>query len=185
MRRVFLWAARNWWLKERLPRFGFMRRAVRRFMPGETIDDALTAAAPLQAAGIGTLYTRLGENLESLAEADEVAAHYTTVIDRIKAAGIDGQISVKPTQLGLDHDADACLAHLERLAAYAEANGSYLWVDMEGSAYTDATHRDLRAAARDPASDRDLPAGLPPADGRRHRTTLPARSRHPPRQGRV
>jgi proline dehydrogenase len=139
MRRVFLWAARNRWLKERLPRFGFMRRAVRRFMPGETIDAALTAAAPLQAAGIGTLYTRLGENLESLAEADEVAAHYTTVVDLIKAAGIDGQISVKPTQLGLDHDADTCLAHLERLAAYAEANGSYLWVDMEGSAYTDAT----------------------------------------------
>ncbi len=139
MRRVFLWAARNRWLKERLPRFGFMRRAVRRFMPGETLEDALTAAAPLQAAGIGTLYTRLGENLESLAEADEVAAHYMTVIDRIKATGIDGQVSVKPTQLGLDLDVDACLAHLERLAAYAEANGSYLWVDMEGSAYTDAT----------------------------------------------
>jgi proline dehydrogenase len=139
MRRVFLWAARNRWLKERLPRFGFMRRAVRRFMPGETIEDALAAAAPLQAAGIGTLYTRLGENLESLAEADAVAAHYTSVVDRIKAAGIDGEISVKPTQLGLDHDADACLAHLERLAAYAEANGSYLWIDMEGSAYTDAT----------------------------------------------
>ena len=119
MRRVFLWAARNRWLKERLPRFGFMRRAVRRFMPGETMEDALAAAAPLQAAGIGTLYTRLGENLESLAEADEVAAHYPSLIDRIKAAGIDGEISVKPTQLGLDHDADACLAHLERLAAYA------------------------------------------------------------------
>jgi proline dehydrogenase len=139
MRRVFLWAARNRWLKERLPRFAFMRRAVRRFMPGETMDDALTAAAPLQAAGIGTLYTRLGENLESLSEADEVAAHYTTLVDRIKAAGIDGEISVKPTQLGLDHDADACLALLERLAAYAAANDSYLWIDMEGSAYTDAT----------------------------------------------
>ncbi len=139
MRRVFLWAARNGWLKDHLPRLGFMRRAVRRFMPGETIDDALTAAAPLQAAGIGTLYTRLGENLESLAEADEVADHYRMVVDRIKAAGIDGEISVKPTQLGLDHDADACLAHLERLAAYAVANGSYLWIDMEGSAYTDAT----------------------------------------------
>ncbi len=139
MRRVFLWAARNRWLKERLPRFGFMRRAVRRFMPGETMDDALAAAAPLQAAGIGTMYTRLGENLESVGEADEVAAHYTTLIDRIKAAGIDGTISVKPTQLGLDHDVDTCLGHLERLAAYAAANGSYLWIDMEGSAYTEAT----------------------------------------------
>jgi proline dehydrogenase len=139
MRRVFLWAARNRWLKEHLPRFGFMRRAVRRFMPGETMDDALTAAAPLQAAGIGTMYTRLGENLESLAEADDVVAHYLTLLERIKAAGISGEISVKPTQLGLDDDADVCLAHMVRLAEAASAMGSYLWVDMEGSAYTDAT----------------------------------------------
>ena len=67
MRRVFLWAARNRWLKERLPRLRFMKRAVRRFMPGETLEDALAAALPLQAAGIGTMYTRLGENLENLA----------------------------------------------------------------------------------------------------------------------
>jgi proline dehydrogenase len=139
MRRVFLWAARNRWLKERLPRMRFMRRAVRRFMPGETLADALTAAAPLQAAGIGTMYTRLGENLEDLAAADEVAAHYLDAIDQIVAGRIDGEISVKPTQLGLDLDADACLAHLVRLAEHAAAAGSYLWIDMEGSAYVDAT----------------------------------------------
>ena len=149
MRRVFLWAARNRWLKERLPRFGFMRRAVRRFMPGETMESALTAAEPLQAAGIATMYTRLGENLESLAEADEVVAHYLELIDRIQAAGIDGEVSVKPTQLGLDEDPAVCLAHLVRLAEHAAAAGSYLWIDMEGSAYTDATielYEGLRAA---------------------------------------
>jgi proline dehydrogenase len=116
-----------------------MRRAVRRFMPGETLDDALAAARPLQAAGIGTMYTRLGENLEDLAAADEVAAHYLTVIDRIVAAGIDGEISVKPTQLGLDLDPDACFGHLVRVAEHAAAAGSYLWIDMEGSAYVEAT----------------------------------------------
>ena len=52
MRRVFLWAARNRWLREHLPRMRFMRRAVRRFMPGETLAEALGAAAPLQAVGI-------------------------------------------------------------------------------------------------------------------------------------
>jgi proline dehydrogenase len=139
MRRVFLWAARNRWLKDHLPRLGFMRRAVRRFMPGETMDDALAAAAPLQAAGIGTLYTRLGENLESLAEADAVADHYLALVDRIAAAGITGEISVKPTQLGLDEDPEVCLAHMARLAGHAAEAGSYLWVDMEGSAYTEAT----------------------------------------------
>ena len=148
MRRVFLWAARNRWLKEHLPRFRFMRRAVRRFMPGETLEDALAAALPLQAAGIGTMYTRLGENLEDLAAADEVAAHYLDAIDKIVAAGITGEISVKPTQLGLDLDADVCLGHLVRIAEHAAAAGSYLWIDMEGSAYTEATialYEQLRA----------------------------------------
>jgi proline dehydrogenase len=139
MRRVFLWAARNRWLKERLPRLRFMRRAVRRFMPGETLDDALAAAKPLQAAGIGTMYTRLGENLEDVAAADEVAAHYLTVIDKIVAAGITGEISVKPTQLGLDLDPEVCFGHLVRVAEHAAAAGSYLWIDMEGSAYVEAT----------------------------------------------
>ena len=109
MRRVFLWAARNRWLKDHLPKLPFMRRAVGRFMPGETMGAALTAAEPLQAAGIGTMYTRLGENLESLAEADGIADHYIELLDAIKAAGIRGEVSVKPTQLGLDEDPDACL----------------------------------------------------------------------------
>jgi proline dehydrogenase len=139
MRRILLWAARDRWLRENLPRFRFMRRAVRRFMPGETVEDALAAALPLQAAGIGTLYTRLGENLENVAEADEVAAHYIESIDKIVAAGIAGEVSVKPTQLGLDLDPDICLGHLERIAAHAAEVGSYLWIDMEGSAYVDAT----------------------------------------------
>ena len=139
MRRIFLWAARNRWLKERLPRMRFMRRAVRRFMPGETLADALGAAAPLQAVGIRTMYTRLGENLENLAEADEVAAHYIGALDQIVDAGIDGEISVKPTQLGLDHDPEACFQHLVRLAEHAAVKDSYLWIDMEGSAYVEAT----------------------------------------------
>jgi len=139
MRRVFLWAARNRWLKERLPKFRFMRRAVRRFMPGETLADALAAALPLQAAGIATMYTRLGENIEHVDEAEEVAAHYIDAIDRIVAAGITGEVSVKPTQLGLDLDPDLCLGHLVRIAEHAAAAGSYLWIDMEGSAYCEAT----------------------------------------------
>jgi len=139
MRRVFLWAARNRWLKDHLPKLPFMRRAVGRFMPGETMAAALAAAGPLQAAGIGSMYTRLGENLESLAEADAIAAHYHELLDAIKAAGLDGEISVKPTQLGLDDDPDVCLAHLVKLAEHATTTGSYVWVDMEGSDYTEAT----------------------------------------------
>ncbi|MGH2477947.1 MAG: proline dehydrogenase family protein [Candidatus Limnocylindrales bacterium] len=141
MRRLFLWAARNGWLKERLPRLWFMRRAVRRFMPGETLESALDAAGPLESAGIGSMYTKLGENLTSLVEADAVAEHYIGVFDAIAARGYHGEVSVKPTQLGLDLDEDRALAHLTRLAAHASSTGSYLWIDMEGSAYVEATIR--------------------------------------------
>jgi proline dehydrogenase len=141
MRRLFLWAARNGWLKTRLPRFRFMKRAVRRFMPGETLEAALDAAAPLEAAGIGTMYTRLGENLTSLDEADEVADHYIAVFDAIVARGYRGEVSVKPTQLGLDLDEERTLVHLTRLAEKAAETGSYLWIDMEGSDYVESTIR--------------------------------------------
>ncbi len=141
IRRLFLWAARNAWLKRRLPSLPFMQRAVRRFMPGETMASAMDAAAPLQAAGIATMYTRLGENLTSLAEADEVADHYIAVLDEIRARGLDGEVSVKPTQLGLDLDEDRTLEHLIRIAEHAATTGSYLWIDMEGSDYVEATIR--------------------------------------------
>jgi proline dehydrogenase len=141
MRRLFLWAAGNRWLKEHLPKLPFMRRAVGRFMPGESIEAALAAAAPLQAAGIATMYTKLGENLERLTDAEAVADHYVAVLGAIRLQGIDGEISVKPTQLGLDHDEAATLAHLMRLAEHATETGSFLWIDMEGSAYTEATIR--------------------------------------------
>jgi proline dehydrogenase len=149
MRTGLLWLARNAWLRERLPTLPFMQRAVRRFMPGETIDDALGASTELQVLGIGTLYTKLGENLSTAADAQAVVDHYLELLGRIRAAGLDGEISVKPTQLGLDLDEDLCFRHLRTLAAAAEAQGSYLWIDMEDSSYVDRTldlYQRLRAS---------------------------------------
>jgi proline dehydrogenase len=139
MRRVLLWLARNGWMREHLPNVPFMQRAVRRFMPGETIEDALNAAFELQVLGIGTIYTRLGENITDLDQATAVADHYVELLDRIKAAEIDGEISVKPTQLGLDVKAEACFELCARLAQHAEATGSFLWIDMEDSSYVEGT----------------------------------------------
>jgi proline dehydrogenase len=149
LRRLLLWFARNMWLRERLPKLPFMQRAVRRFMPGGEIDDALGAAVDLQVLGIGTIYTRLGENVVELSAAQAVADDYLDLLRRIKAAEIDGEISVKPTQLGLDLDEDVCFGHLRTLAAAAEAEGSYLWIDMEDSSYVDRTldlYQRLRAS---------------------------------------
>jgi proline dehydrogenase len=131
--------ARNPWLKERLPRLRFVRKAVRRFMPGEDADAAFAAAATLAASGHGILFTRLGENLVALAEADEVAAHYHAIMDRGATLPHPIELSVKPTQLGLDIDEEACFGHMSGLAARADVTGTWLWVDMEGSAYVERT----------------------------------------------
>ena len=184
MRRVFLWAARNRWLKEHLPRFPFMQRAVRRFMPGETLEDALAAALPLQAAGVTSMYTRLGENLEHVDEADAIAAHYLEVVDKIVAGGIKGEVSVKPTQLGMDLDPDICFGHLVRIAEKAAAAGSYLWIDMESSAYVEQTIALYeRLHAVQPRTGICLQAYLRRTADDVER--LRRRSGYPPRQGRL
>ena len=139
MRRILLWMARNRWLKERLSRLPFARRAVRRFMPGETSEEALDAAERFRPDGIGLLFTRLGENLSDLGEAQAVADHYHALLDAIQQRGLDGEISVKLTQLGLDLDPEATFRHAADLADHAGRLGGTFWIDMEGSAYTEPT----------------------------------------------
>jgi proline dehydrogenase len=139
MRHLLLWMARNRLLKRWLPRIWFVRRAVRRFMPGQTVEEALDAAEFFRPHGIGILFTQLGENLAELAEAEAVADHYHRLLDMIAARGLDAEISIKPTQLGLDLDRDAALRLLGGLADHAAERDGLVWLDMEGSAYTDAT----------------------------------------------
>ncbi|HJW21657.1 MAG TPA: proline dehydrogenase family protein [Candidatus Limnocylindrales bacterium] len=139
MRRLLLWMARNAWLKQRLPRLWFARRAIRRFMPGEDMAAALTAAVGFQVEGLGTIFTRLGENLTSIDEADAVAAHYAELIDQVAARRLDGEPSVKLTQLGFDIDEARTMVHAKALATRAAEHGKTFWVDMEGSAYVERT----------------------------------------------
>jgi proline dehydrogenase len=148
MRSLLLWCAQNRWLATHVPRWGFARRAVKRFLPGEQFDDALKAAIAFKPQRIGALFTRLGENVTDLSEARATVEHYESVVSSASAAGVDFEISVKPTQVGLDIDADAAYANLERLAKAAAKAKSFLWLDMEGSTYTQVTldlYRRLRA----------------------------------------
>jgi len=139
MRSVLLAGSESRWLRAQATRRAFVRRAVSRFMPGETLEDALGTAPALKPDGIGLVLTRLGESVTDLAEADAVAAHYLDALERIRAGGINAEISVKPTQLGLDIDAARCLAHVRGLAGRAAALGNFVWIDMEQSRYVDAT----------------------------------------------
>ncbi len=139
MRKVLLAGSTNPWLRERATKTAFVRRSVSRFMPGEQIDDALRAAAALKPQGITTILTKLGENLSGTDEAEQVTLHYLDLLDRITASGLDAQISVKPTQLGLDLDRALCERNLDRLIARAEQRHNFVWIDMESSPYVDPT----------------------------------------------
>jgi proline dehydrogenase len=143
MRTGLLWMARNTWMKEHLPKLPFAQKAVRRFMPGEDVEDAIEAADRLDAEGFGILFTHLGENINDRSEADAVAADYHDLLERSAARVAEGhrpiEVSVKPTQLGLDVDEQLCDEHCISLAKHAQESGTWFWLDMEGSAYTERT----------------------------------------------
>jgi proline dehydrogenase len=148
MRRLLLWASENAWLGRRMPRLGFVRRAVKRFMPGEDSEAAFAAARVLQQQRIGTVLTLLGENVASEADTAEVVRHYLDVITSIRERGLDSEVSVKLTHLGLDLDPALAERNLVTIATHAAAAGQDVAVDMEGSAHTEATlatYRRVRA----------------------------------------
>ena len=146
-RQTLLRLSKSRWLAERVMTRGFAKRAVKRFMPGEELADALGAAQALVADRLGTVLTKLGENLTAESDADAVRDHYLEVFQQVKSRGLPSHVSVKPTQLGLDFSQSRCADHLAALAREAEATGIYFWLDMEDSSYVDRTlalYRKLR-----------------------------------------
>ena len=138
-RKLLLAMSTNAWLRERATKTAFVRRSVSTFMPGERLEDAMAAAAAQQTRGVDTILTKLGENVTSTMEAETVTLHYLEVLDKVQAAGLNAQISVKPTQLGLDLDKELCFTNLLRLIERAESRKNIVWIDMESSPYVDPT----------------------------------------------
>ncbi|MGH7613457.1 MAG: proline dehydrogenase family protein, partial [Gemmatimonadales bacterium] len=145
-RSLLLRASRSEWLAEQFRRREFARRAVRRFMPGEDLNAALGASAELATAGLGTVFTQLGEQVRSGAEAQRVRDHYLEVFDQLRERFLPAHVSVKLTHLGLDVGRDGCVQYVLALAAKAREEGSFLWIDMEESRYVDATLETYRRA---------------------------------------
>jgi proline dehydrogenase len=138
-RSILLAASRSKALNAFALRSSFVKRATRRFMPGEHAEDALAAAAQIAATGRGVIFTQLGESITGAEAAEKVRDHYLWLFDRIAELRLPAQVSVKPTQLGVDLSIVQCELHLLELAAKAEQTRSTLWLDMEGSAYVDRT----------------------------------------------
>jgi len=118
-----------------------MRRGgfARRFIAGETIDEAVAAVTDLPGKGLKLTLDYLGESVATAEAAAAAAADYVSIIDRIVASGVERNISLKLTQLGLDVDRATAVDNMRRILEPADANGFFVRIDMENSPYTDAT----------------------------------------------
>jgi proline dehydrogenase len=144
-RSILLAASQNAWLRDHAAKHRFVRRTVSRFMPGEELSDALAAAQRLQTKNIGSIFTHLGENITDEAEAIGVTEHYLEVLRSVRERQLDAEISVKPTQLGLDLSPELCYANLKTIIEQ-ENPRRVVWIDMEASNYVDATLQLYRRA---------------------------------------
>lgn len=138
-RNILLWASKNEWLKKRIPEMKFVQRAVKRFMPGTTTDSAIEASGELLKQNIPTTLTHLGENITSLAEAEENTQHYLNVLEKINIEKLDIEISLKLTQIGLDLSFEKTFELFTSITDKAKKLNNNVFIDIEDSSYVDKT----------------------------------------------
>jgi proline dehydrogenase len=109
----------------------------RRFIAGETVEEAIAAVRAVESRGLRHTLDFLGESVATLAEADTASRDYLKVMDAIVASGVERNLSIKLTQLGLDLDRASTVDNLRRVLDHAD--GFFVRIDMESSQYTDVT----------------------------------------------
>ncbi len=149
VQKILLWGSQQPWLERQARRCKFARKSALRFTPGEDIDAALDVVKKFHAAGITSMVHELGENVVDPNLADEATQHYLKVIDCVGEAGQDAQISLKLTHIGLDLGTEQAYRNLAKLTERAATKSNFVWIDMEGSAYTDATLEIFRRASKE------------------------------------
>ena len=133
--RMLLWAAEKDRVQHMISEGKLTRNVVNRFVAGDHLDDAVAVIKDLNARGIGGILDLLGEGVTDPDGAQAAADEYLRSIERIADTEIDTTVTVKPTQLGLAFDKGACIDHLRRLAAEAQAIKATVEIDMEQSDY--------------------------------------------------
>jgi proline dehydrogenase len=140
-RALFHLFAQSTVLKKAASRYGMRRPAsfARRFVAGETVEEAIEAARALEARHLSHTLDLLGESVTSLERAAAATRQYLDLLSAVVKAGIERNISVKLTQLGLDVDTATAVDNLRKILERAEPAGFFVRIDMEGSAHTEAT----------------------------------------------
>ncbi len=161
MRSALLSLSRRPGLGRLATRLSLTRSMVERFVAGETLGDALDVLDRLRATGRRSTVDVLGESVHSEAAAGAAADRYLELLEALSRRGLDGNVSLKLSQMGLDLSVDLCRANVARIFSAAAASGAFVRIDMEDHPKTDATlaiWRELRAI--NPASGVVIQAAL-------------------------
>ncbi len=138
-RALFLWASRRRLLGRFATAFPLTRRMVRRFIAGDDLPAALVALEALHSQGMRWTVDVLGESVSSREMAAAAADRYIATLDALALRGLEANVSLKPTQMGLDIDPDFCRENIGRVVARAREIGAFVRVDMEDHTKTDTT----------------------------------------------
>ena len=138
-RAFFLWASHRRILGWLATAFPLTRRMVRRFVPGERLDDAMATLGSLRAQGMRWTVDVLGESVQSEEAATAAADRYIQTLDALGSRGLEANVSLKLTQMGLEIDRDFCLQNVGRVVASAQSIGAFVRIDMEDHTKTQKT----------------------------------------------
>jgi proline dehydrogenase len=139
MRQGLLWLSEQQKVYNFVRRNGLARKFASRFVAGESVEEAVQAARELGKRGITPSLDLLGESVTVEAEAIAARDQYLVMLDRMAAQGVEVNVSVKLTQMGLDIDEDLCFVNTGRILDKASELRGFVRLDMEGSAYTQRT----------------------------------------------
>jgi proline dehydrogenase len=139
MRRGLLWLSEQRRIFNFVRRNGLARRFASRFVAGETIEEGVKVARELRERGISASLDLLGESVHVESEAASARDQYLATMDRMAAQGVQVNVSIKLTQMGLDIDEELCHANMVQILDQAKRLGGFVRLDMEGSEYTQRT----------------------------------------------
>lgn len=148
LRSFLIYLSKAAWAQRLVTGWKFAWRAASRFVAGNTIQDALNVVRELNQKGINATLDHLGESTSTREEAIAAADEVIELLDKIQAADVRANVSVKLTQLGLALDESLCAQNLERIVARAKQYNNFVRIDMEDTPYTDQTiamYRQIRA----------------------------------------
>lgn len=144
LRKLLLYLSNAAWARQMVTHWGVARRVARRFIAGETIDDALQASRELNRRGLLVSLDYLGESVNQAEDTVEVVETYRRLLDRIADEGLKASVSLKLTHLGLDISEELCQTNLRHILTEAQTRHIPVTIDMESSHYTETTLRIFR-----------------------------------------